>query len=818
MRDLLRDIRFGLRGLWGSPGFACIAVLTLGLGIACTATVFSWIDTMLWHPYPGASRTEELASLEMITPNAPNGGTNISWLDYRDYRDHLQSISGLTVRRQTAFSLGDGQPSKLAWGELVSGNYFAVMGVKAQLGRVFTQEESGDSPGAHPVAVISAQLWRSYFRGDPLISGKTMRLNRHTLTIVGVAPAEFRGTSPIMQYDLWVPVTMGATLGLLPESTFINRNDRGMLNAICRRRPGVTIEQARAEASALASSLDASHPNTNRGVGATVLATWEEHNGVNDYLRAPLTILLVASFVVLLIVCANVANLLLARSVGRQREFGIRCALGAGRSRVARQVLTETLLLAVAGAGLGLFILLWMQGSLVALVPSIGFPISTAFVLNGRILAFTALACLAAAGIAGAAPALLVFHSNLNEVLKDGSRGDTAGSASRRTRSLLVIAEVALATVALVGAGLFARSFSNIRAISPGFDAAHVLLGRFFIETAGYTGDEIQQFSLRLKARLLTAPEVEAVSYSTFVPLSSSAGPYNLIRVEGYTPPTGETTAVNRAMVAPGYFSTMGIPLLEGRDFSERDEPSTQPVMIVNQTFARRFFPSRSPVGRKVFASGQWCTVVGLARDSKYFSPAEAPSPHFYLAIRQFYKPTPELHFLVRTASDPAQTIPLLRRAVAETGPNAAAFHAVPLAEYTEVVTIGQKVAAHLMGALGLMCLLLAASGLYSVLSYTVTQRIPEIGIRIAVGARPRNVIGMVVGQGIKLAAAGLAVGLAAAFAASRLIANMLFQVDGADPTIFALAALFLCAVAVVAAWLPAYRATRIDPLQALRR
>jgi len=817
MRHLLPDVRFGLRVLSGSPAFASVAVFTLGLGIACTTTVFSWIDAVLLHPYPGASRGEELASLEMITPSAPNGGTSISWLDYRDYRDRLKSLAGVALHRQCAFTLGDAQPARLAWGELVSGNYFEVMGVKPLLGRAFTHEEDGDSLGAYPVAAISERLWRSYFHSDPAIVGKTMRVNRHSLTIAGVAPAEFRGSSAVLQFDFWVPATMGATLGLLPESAFRERDDR-MFNAICRRPAGVPMERARAEAMALAAGIAAANPKTNRGIGATILAPWEEHNGVNEYLRAPLRILMAVSMVVLLIVCANVANLLLARSVGRQREFGIRYALGAGRTRVAFQVLTETLVLAAAGAGVGILMLLWMQGSLLALVPSVGFPFSTSSPLNGRILGFTALACAAAALVAGASPALFVFRSNLNEVLKEGSRSDTAGAASRRTRSILVMGEVALATVALVGAGLFVRSFRNIRAIRPGFEAEHVLFGRFFIETAGYTGEQIERFSERLKARLLSASGVAAVSYTDFVPLSTTAGPYNFVRVEGYTPAPGESTSVNRALVAPDYFTTMRIPILEGRDFTTRDDRTAEPVMIVNQAFARRYFDGQTPVGRKVRASGKLCTVVGLARDSKYFSPAEARRPYFYLAFQQFYGGSPELYFLVRTAGQPAQAMPLLRRAVTETDPNAAAFHAVPLAEYTEVATLGQKVAANLMGALGLVCLLLAAMGLYSVMSYTVSQRLPEIGIRMAMGARPWNVIAMVVRQGMALVVAGMAVGAMAALAVTHLVASMLFGVDAADPATFVLAGLFLSAVALVATWLPAFRATRIDPLVALRR
>jgi predicted permease len=817
MRNLLQDVRFGLRVLWSSPGFAAVAALTLGLGIACTTTVFSWVDGVLLHPYTGTERSDDLAGLEMITSAAPNGGTSVSWPDYRDYRDRMKAFSGLAVHRQCAFSLGDERSARLAWGELVSGNYFDVMGVKPQVGRVFTREENADSLGAYPVVVISARMWRSYFHSDPAIAGKTVKVNRHALTIVGVVPAAFRGSSSVMQYDLWIPATMGAGLGSMPASTFADRGDRSWFSSIGRLRPGVSIPQARAEAATLSASLAAANPKTNRLTRATVLPSWEEHNGVNEYLRAPLTILLAVSFVVLMIVCVNVANLLLARSVGRQREFGIRFALGAGRGRVALQVLTETLVLSIAGAGLGILILMWLQGSLVAMAPSIGYPVSASLALNGRILGYTGLACVLAALIAGASPALFVFHSNLNEVLKEGSRSDTAGAASRRTRSLLVAGEVALATVALVGAGLFMRSFHNIRAVHPGFEPSPVLLGRFFIETAGFNGEQIERFSMRLKDRLVAAG-IEEASYTDFVPLSSTAGPWSGLRIEGYTPAKDEVPSSNRALISPGYFATMRIPLMEGRDFTLRDDRQAEAAMIVNQTFVKRYFYGRSPIGRKVRADGKWCKVVGVARDSKYYSPAEPASPHFYLPFHQFYNGSPELFVLARTMGDPAQAIPVLRHATAEADANGAALHAVPLAEYTEVATFGQKVAANLMGALGLMCLLLAASGLYSVMSYSVSQRVPEIGIRVAMGARPRNVIGMIVGQGMVLALAGMLAGAAAAFTVTRLVASMLFRVDASDPATFGLALGFLGLVALIATWLPAYRATRIDPMQALRR
>jgi len=818
MRNLLQDVRFGLRVLWASPVFAAVAVLTTGLGIACTTTVFSWIDAVLLHPYPGASRSDELAVLEMIIPGAPNGGTSLSWVDYRDYRDRSRTLSGLAMWRQCAFTLGDGEKARLAWGELVSGNYFEVMGVKPQTGRAFTLEESGDSLGASPVAVISTHLWRDYFHSDPAIVGKTVRVNRHSLAIVGVAPPSFHGSWPVMQYDLWVPATMGAALGSVPERAFHERDYRGEFESICRLRPGVSVSSARSEVAALAASLAAVNPKTNFGVGATVLPTWEAHNGVNELMRAPLRILMAVSFLVLLVVCANVANLLLARSVARQREFGIRCAVGAGRSRLALQVLTETFVLAAGGAGVGIIMLMWMQGAMLAMLPNVGFPVAVAYTLNPRLLLFTAAACVVTALISGASPALFVFRSNLNEVLKEGSRSDAAGAASRRTRGFLAIGEVALAAVALIAAGLFMRSFQKLRAIQPGFDSANVLVGRFFIETAGYSGEQIRQFSLRLKERLLTSPEIESVSYSDVIPLTTTAGPYNDLTVEGYTPKPNESLSVNRAIVGPDYFAAMRIPILEGREFNERDDPAAEPVIIVNQTFARRYYRGESPVGRKVRAGGRLCRVIGLARDSRYFSPGESSRPFFYLSFQQIVNPFPEFYVMLRTRISPNQAIPILRRAVAQTDSNASAYHAISLAEYIEIATFGQKVAARLMGSLALMCLLLASLGLYSVMSYTVSQRISEIGIRMAMGASPWNVIAMVVGQGMRLALAGIVLGTLAAFAFTRFIASMLTGVDASDPATFALAALFLLTVTLLATSLPAFRATRIDPLPALRK
>lgn len=824
MRHLLHDLRFGVRVLLGSPGFSLIAIATLGLGLACTTTVFSWMQSVLYHPFSGASRTSELAVLEMVTPSAPNGGTSISWTDFRDFQRQMSGISGVAVHRQSSFTLGsDAQASQLVWGELVSGNYFSVLGVTAQVGRLYTAEEDSDALGAHPVAVISHRLWKEVFQANPAIVGTSVPVNRQPVTIIGVAPPDFRGSSPVLRFDMWIPATMGPAMGLMDRGAFANRGQRGAFSAICRLRPGVTVDQAAAEARTLAARLESAYPKSNQGVGATVLAPSDEHNGINETLHKPLLILFGVSLVVLLIVCANVANLLLARSVGRQREFGIRAALGAGRIRVAAQILMETLVLAVVGTVLGILILFWMQGSLVALAPNVGYPLhQTSLSFNWRILGFAALACGIVTMLAGASPALFVLHANLNEVLKEGSRNTGAG-ASTRARNLLASAEVALATVALIGAGLFVRSFQNARHFDPGFQAERVLLGRFFIESTGYSPEEIRKFSARLNERLLGSTaqtRIESAAYTDFVPLSQTAGPYNMVEVDGYVPGTGESMAVNRARVSPGYFDTLRIPLLAGRDFTARDDAaSEQPVAIVNRAFEQRYFQGARAAGRKIRAMGKWLTVVGVVQNSKQFSPAEETRPFLYLPFQQFYGGSEQIYILARTREqNPARIAGAVRTIVAETDPNTAGVHLVPLAAYTEVATLGQKIAATLTAVLGLVCLILAGTGLYSVMSYTVSQRIPEIGIRMAMGAGRWDVLKMVVRQGMGIAGSGMVAGALVTVLAAHTISSMLFGVSPLDPVSFGAAAAFLAVVALLSTGLPAWRAIHTDPVSAMRR
>lgn len=815
MSSVWQDVRFGLRLIKGNPGFAAVAALTLALGVAAAATVFSWIDNLLVRPYPGATDSQRLAGFESVIPGAPNGGVRISYLELCDYRKNLQSLAGLTAHDEDVFSLGDDGDMQAVWGELVSGDYFQVLGVKPALGRVFTAEENGDELGAYPVAVISHRLWRSRYRGDPFIVGKMIRVNRRALTVAGVAAEEFRGTQPGLAFDIWVPVTMGVELGMRTEASFRDRGRR-TLYALARLKPGVSVEQARAEAAAFASSQAQAYPNTNRGVSAIIVPLWRLHNGAPELLRGALRILAAAALLMLFIVCANVANLLLSRSVARQRELAVRLAMGAGRWRLSRQMFTETALLAGAGALLGLPLAVWASEVLPWLVPRIGVSVAAGFDLNGRVLAFTVLICAGAALLAGAAPVALSLRTNVNETLKEGGRSGSAGAHSHRARNALVIGEMALAAVGLVGAGLFLKSFHAARNIYPGFDQANVLLARFFMGSSGFTAQEARQFASRLKQRMEGAAGVVSVSYADYAPLGSNAGPWAEVGIEGYQPARGEYMNVNRYLIAPEYFKLMRTPLAAGREFTDADGAGAAPVVIVNETFARKYFHGGYALGRKVRRFGQWATVVGVARDSKYFDVAEAPRPHFFTPFEQNYQQG-DLYFYVRTAGDPVAAMAPLRRAVAEVDSRAGAFSAMPLTEWTGVTLLPQKIAAVMLVGLAALSLALAAVGLYSVMAYTVTQRTHEIGVRMAMGARPADILRDVVRRGLLLAAAGLAAGLAAAFAATRLAASLLVNTSPADPATFAGTAAFLTAVALLASYAPARRATRVDPITTLR-
>jgi predicted permease len=817
MSAFTKDVGFGLRILRRSPWFTATVVLTLGLGIAVNTTVFSWINSVLLHPFPGVGDPQELALIETVTPSGEYL-VNTSVLDYVDYRDNLKLVSGVALGRFTPLSVGAKGETARGWAELVSANYFDLLKVKPVLGRGFLPEEVRAEGGAS-VAVISYGMWQTRFGGNANVLGKTIFLNRHELTIIGVTPSGFHGSLAGVVFDVWAPATMATAMGT-GNGTLHYRGTRDQTSTIVRLRPGVTLEQARGEVSALGKRLAEIHPDTNRGIDLTLTPLWKGHLGVQGLLLQPLRILMALSVLLLLIVCANVANLLLARAVSRQSEFGIRMAMGARRSRLAMQLLIETLLLAAGGAVAGITLVVWMGRLLSFLIPIADIPVDFGGGLNLPTLGFVLLMTVVATLLSGMAPALLTARSDVSEALKEGGRSKGAGRGSHRLRGLLVVGEMALVMVALVGAGIFYRSFHNASRIEPGFDRTNVSVSQFYLSYAGYSAREQRDFCRNLRERLEAKPGVLGVTYSDVIPMSTASGtgstPWHKLDVEGYAPTPTEQMMIHRATVPPGYFNLLGIRMLDGRDFTERDSAEAPMVIIVNETFANRFFHGRNPIGRKVMCEGNPAKVVGLVKDSKYHTPMEGSTPFFYIPFRQWFAPGLNFSVFIKTAGDPLPMIPVLRQEALALNQDAV-FTTRLLSDATSGSLYAQRVAASLLGAVSGISLLLAAIGLYSVMSYAVSQRTHEMGIRMALGATPGTVLGLVLREGLRLTVPGLVAGSIVAVAAARVVSGMLVNVSPSDPLTFACAAAFLCLVATLASYLPALRATRVDPMVALR-
>ncbi len=814
MNSFLRDLRYGLRTLARNPGFAAVAVLTIGIGIGASTTIFSWMRSMLLNPLPGATEPERVVAIENTAPDGEPLTT--SYLDFRDFRDNLHLVDFVTARVGNVFSVGDAPQTTQVWGEMVSGGFFDMLGVQPEAGRFFSETERDDAQNAHAVVVISHSYWKDHYHSDLSAIGASLRINRTPFTIIGVAPEGFHGTRAGFDYEMWMPITMYGQLTHTGTWMLRDRNTRNYM-MFARLALGASMEQARSEVQALANRMAVADADSNQGIGATVLPVWQSHFGTQSVLLTPIAILMGASGVVLLIVCANLANLLLARATGRLKEFSVRLAMGARPMRLTQQILTETLLMAVAGSICGLMLANLLGGALRWLLPGVARPAMLQPPMDGQVLGFTTALAFGVAILAGLAPALHASQANINEMLKEGGRSGTAGAHPHRLRGLLVVSEVALAVVALVGAGLFLRSFETARAMDPGFKPEGVALARFDFSTVGYDARQTDGFCRRLRERLERQPGVTAVSYDDSVPLGFSGGNWETLEVEGYVPGRNENMKIYRDLVSPGYFDLMKIPLVEGRDFDLRDDAKSLKVMIVNQEFVRRFMPNRSVIGRKVHGWGEWFTIVGVARDSKYHRVTESPQPYFYIPVRQIFRPEYGLTFEVRTSGSVNGAIAGLRRESAAIDPALTIFDAEPMTEYVAASLFGAKIAASLLSVLSGLGLLLAAIGLYSVMAYSVAQRTGEIGIRVTLGAQPRDIMRLVIQQGIAFALAGLLVGALVAAALARVVAAMLVGVGPADPVVYAAATGFTVMVALVSAAIPAWRALRVDPAVALR-
>jgi len=814
MTGLLQDLRCALRTFRNSPGFTAIAVLTIGIGIGANTTIFSWVRSLMLNPLPGANQPERVVAIESSAPDGEPITT--SYLDFRDFRDNLRAVQQVTAYRGYAFSVGDAPDTERVWGEMVSGGVFDLLGVKPEAGRFFSPAERDDAQNSHAVVVISHGYCKSHYDSDAVAIGKTMRINRTPFTIIGVVPEGFHGILAGLDFDFWVPLTMYGQLTHTGTWMLRDRNTRNFM-LLARLGPGITLAQANSEVQALAQRMAEADADSNQGIGATILPVWESHFGTQAVLLTPVATLMGCGGVVLLIVCANLANLFLARSTKRLQEFGIRLALGAKPWRLVAQQLTETFFIVIVGSVLGLLLASWLGGALRWLLPGVAGPVMLAPPLDGQVFGFSAAAAVFVTLLSGLAPALQAARANINEELKQGSRSSLSGLHAHRLRGAMVISEVALAVVALVGAALFMKSFQAARAIDPGFSPEGIALAQFDFSTAGYDAQRTDTFCRRLSEALEHHPGVTAVSYDDSVPLGFHGGNWETLEVEGYLPHPNENMKIYRDLVSPAYFNSMKIPLMEGRDFDWHDDLESQRVMIVNQEFARRFLGKGNAIGHKVHGWGQWFTIIGVARDSKYHRVTENAQPYFYIPIRQIFRPEYGLTFHVRTSGSVDDAITALRREAAAMDPALTLFDAEPMTEYIAASLFGAKIAANLLAVLSSVGLLLAAMGLYGVLAYSVAQRTREFGLRMAMGAKPQDVLGLILRESATLTLFGLLTGIVLAAVSARFVSSQIAGISVLDPLTYGGVGLLLAAVAFVASYVPARRAAKVNPMVALR-
>ncbi len=807
-----QDLRFGFRMLRRSPGFSVLAILCLTLGIGANAAVFSWVEGILFRPYPAVSHQERLLALGG-TERGEAGGTPLSWPDFADLQRSSTLFDALFVSKITGTTLSIGNRAARTTGSIVSANYFDAIGVRPILGRGF---EPGEDTGrnAHPVAVISYQLWQERFKGDAEIIGKTQRLNGVVHTIVGVAPEGFYGTFVGWRMQFWVPASMEEIF----ESGGYKLEDRGArwIESYVRLKPGVTREQAQQETSAVAKRLEADYPDTNRGRGMQLWPLWQTPFNNARTLLPTLEIMLAVVFFVLLIACANVGNLLLVRSFARRHEMTVRLAIGASRGRLLKQLLTEGVILAAFGAAGGLLVAYWCRHGLALLFPArAGVSMHLPGEIDWRVLAVSAGVCVIATVVVGLVPAMQSGKIDLAGALKSDSAGVVGSHGRAWVRSGLVVMQVSLSFVLLVGAGLLLQTLQKVRNSSPGFSTHGVLSTAVDLVSAGYDTQRAKTFQDELIDRVKALPGVESAAFARATPLGYGSYSESPIVVDGYQAPPEEKPTVEYNEVGPDYFVTMGIPLVSGREFTRADDEKAALVAVVNETMAARYWRSKDPIGERVQVKGRWMRVVGVAKDSKYQSVRETPKPFFYVPWRQNFTVGGGLY--VRTPLSPETMATALAREVHALDGNLAPYEMITMQEQVDRSTSAQMVAVTLVGVLGGLALLLAAIGLYGVMSYAVSQSARELGLRMALGADTSNVWRLVMSRGLGLVAGGVLLGAVVALALTRLLGNLLYKVSPRDPLAFGGAFAVMTIAALAACFLPAWRATRTDPARALR-
>ncbi|HWI16540.1 MAG TPA: ADOP family duplicated permease [Vicinamibacterales bacterium] len=817
MQTILQDLRYSLRSLRANPGFTAVAVLMLALGIGANSTIFSWVNAVLLDPMPGSARTKELVQFTYLYKG--DVLPSFSYPDYHDIAGAAKQVTGIIGTEDLSVGVQIDREAERAWSELVTANFFDVLGARIALGRGFTPEE--ERPGAPSTVVLSDLYWQRRFDSDPNVIGRQIKINSQPFTIVGVAAPGFFGAVSGLSYDMWLPI--GAQPAVMPGGDRLTVRGSRWLALIGRLAPGSTREQARAELDATIEQMRTTWASQNRYIDhqAAVFPLDNSPDGGIAVLRPVLLILMAVAGIVLLITCANLAGLLLARASSRQREMAIRLSMGAGRWRIVQQLMVEGIVLAGLGSAGALIALRWTSGLLIGFAPPSELPIHLAVAVDARVVWFTALVAVGTVLLFALAPAAQAAPADVATTLRD------SGSAGRafmrhRLRRGLVAAQVALSISLLVGAGLCIRSLNEAARMTPGFQAEGVVVGWLDLFSAGYTPENGRDYYPRALDRVGTMPGVESVTLSRRIPLGFSGGSFSDVTVEGHTPADGDPQGVSFNSVGPDYAGTMRIPVIAGRDLSRDDTFGRPRVTLVNETMARTYWKDRDPVGGRVMfgvprpgQEPQWWTVVGVTKDIKQRSLTERPTPAMMIPMLQSYSSTAVL--MVRTASDQTAIGAALQRAFREIDPQVPFYNVSALADHTKAATFQQKMAGNLLVVFGVLALALAGIGSYGVLSYLVGARRREIGIRLAIGATRQDVFRLIAGNGIRLIGIGLVIGLLLSVGVGMGLQSLLIGINPIDPITYAGVIAVLMVVAAAACLLPARRAASLDPIETLR-
>jgi predicted permease len=817
VQTLLQDFRYGLRILWKSPGFTLVAVLTLALGIGANTAIFSIVNGVLLRPLPFSNPGQLISIGGFDTRRAPAiPNQSISYPNFADVRARSHSLIDVAAYQDNEYTLTGAGPSLHVNAEIVSASLFRLLGANPAVGRGFLDSE--DEPG-HLVAVLSDVFWRRRFDADPNAVGRAVNLNGRSYTIIGVMPAGFQFPVRAQARDIWVTFSRLATADDPKDTPMTGQRGNDSINVVARLKPGVTLEQANADLSSITRALATEYPTTNSSAGIAARSHLEDLVGDT---RTPLLVLFGAVGFVLLIACANVANLLLARASGRAREIAIRAALGASRARVIRQLIAESLTLSLAGAALGIAAASAGLSAILALYPS-NLPRVQEVSVDYRVLLFTVGLAILTGIIFGLVPALQVAKPNLSESMREGGRSSTASRSHNQLRSGLVIIETAFGVTLLIGAGLLIRSFNRLSHADLGFNPQHLLTASFDLSETRYNADQQDRFVQELLNRIRALPAVTKAAGAIPLPLNDDHFVVSFNVLDHPSPKENEPSS-GFYVVAPGFFETMQIPLLRGRTFDGRDLRNSPPVMIVTQEFARKYFANEDPIGKRVrIGAGDGAAranykireivgIVGDIRNSDLAKPADAA---YYIPLPQLMWGPPTL--VVRTPGDPNAIAGEIRKILAAMDPDAPLYDVRTMEDYLALDLGRARFQTVLLGLFAGIALLLTAVGLYGVMSYTVVQRTPEIGVRMALGANKNDVLGMILARSFRMSGFGLVLGIVGAFALTRLLSSLLYEVKPADPLTFILVALLLGAVSLVASYVPAWRAARVDPMVALR-